>query len=213
MPSRTLFTSVTPLPQGVSRGVAVAFLHDHESMIDLNPLVQERHRIPPPPHSPDDERGCTWYSLTDKVAHLPLGLGLGHVTYTCAFHDLPRGLQTHCYAPMGVETRSKWSVGGCVPGEPLEPVELGLKAPAQGLYLREDVDLRCNILVAGLVKKTILKSHGTLVERLVEAARRQARAAAVAAAEDVSPCARNTAAVELHVEGASRLGKSPAELP
>ncbi|KAG6003173.1 hypothetical protein E4U21_002287 [Claviceps maximensis] len=169
MPKRTLFTSITPLPRHLSRDAAIAFLHDHVSMIDLNPLIQERHRIRPPAHSPDDERGCAWYSLTDKVPYLPRGFGgLGRVTYTCAFHDLPGGLQTHCYAPMGVQTRSRWSVGGRGPGEPPEPVELGLKAPAEGLYLREDVDLRCHFFVAGLVKKTILKSHGTLVERLAE---------------------------------------------
>ncbi|KAK2589571.1 hypothetical protein QQS21_012749 [Conoideocrella luteorostrata] len=176
MSKRTLFTSTTPLPRGLSREAAIAFLHDHVQMIDLNPLIKERHRIPPPPHSPDEELGCIWYSLTDKVSYLPGGLASSEITYTCAFHDLSRGLQTHCYAPMGVETRSKWSIGGSMPGEPSEPVELGLGAPTSGLYLREDVDLRCNILMAGFVKKTIKKSHSTLVDRLSEVARSQAGA-------------------------------------
>ncbi|QPG94705.1 hypothetical protein C2857_006772 [Epichloe festucae Fl1] len=166
MPKRSLFTSITPLPLGLSREAAVAFLHDHIQMIDLNPLVRERHRIPPPPHSPEEELGCAWYSLTDKLAS-------GHmtITYTCAFHDLARGLQTHCYAPMGVETRSKWSIGGSVPGEPSEPAELGLGAPPSGLYVREDVDLRCGIIMASFVKKTIRKSHAVLADRLSRAAR------------------------------------------
>lgn len=58
-----------------------------------------------------------------------------------------------------------------MPGEPFEPVELGLGAPLTGLYLREDVDLRCNIIMASFVKKTIKKSHSILVDRLHDLAR------------------------------------------
>ncbi|CAM1511633.1 Fc.00g091460.m01.CDS01 [Cosmosporella sp. VM-42] len=166
MVKRTTFTTITPLPSTISRQVAIDFLHDHLEMIDLNPLIIERHSIPPPPHALSEEHRCTWYSLTDKISYLPGGVMSGQVSYTCAFHDLPEGLQTHCYAPMGLEIRDRWSVGGSLPGEPKEPVELGLGAPQSGLYLREDVDMRCNVLMAGFVKKTLKKSHGSLVDRL-----------------------------------------------
>lgn len=106
MSKRSVFTTVTPLPAGVSRQVVLDFLHDHEEMIDLNPLVKERHPIPTPPHAPADEQDCRWYSLTDKISYLPGGLVTGDVTYTCAFHDLPTGLQTHCYAPAGLSKSS-----------------------------------------------------------------------------------------------------------
>ncbi|UNI13479.1 hypothetical protein JDV02_000222 [Purpureocillium takamizusanense] len=171
MSKRTVFTSITPLPAGISRQTAISFLHDHLEMIDLNPLIIRRERIPPPAHCPAEERGCVWYRLTDKVSYLPGGLAASEVDYTCAFHDLPAGLQTHCYAPLGLEIRDRWSVGGSMPGEPREPVELGIGAPATGLYLREDVDMRCNIVMAAFVKKTIKKSHGALVVRLAEKAR------------------------------------------
>ncbi|TWU72743.1 hypothetical protein ED733_001738 [Metarhizium rileyi] len=182
MSKRTVFTTVTPLPMGLTRDAAVAFLHDHVQMIDLNPLIRERHRIPPPPHAPDEELSCVWYSLTDKVSYLPGGLASSDVTYTAAFHDLSHGIQTHCYAPMAVETRSKWSIGGSMPGEPQEPQELGLGAPSTGLYLREDVDLRCNIFMASFVKKTIKKSHSTLVDRLHDLAKIQTHGGSLAAA-------------------------------
>jgi hypothetical protein len=88
----------------------------------------------------------------------------GDVTYTCAFHDLPNGLQTHCYAPAGLNIRDRWTIHGSLPGEPPQPVELG--APRTGLYLQEDVDMRCNIVMAGFVRKTLQKSHAALVDRL-----------------------------------------------
>ncbi|KAK4107053.1 hypothetical protein N656DRAFT_742587, partial [Canariomyces notabilis] len=166
MSKRSVFTTVTPLPSGITRQIVLDFLHNHEEMIDLNPLVKERHPIPTPPHAAADEQDCQWYSLTDKISYLPGGLVTGDVTYTCAFHDLPTGLQTHCYAPAGLTIRDKWTVGGSLPNEPPQPTELGLRAPPTGLYLREDVDMRCNVIMASFVKKTLKRSHAALVEQL-----------------------------------------------
>lgn len=171
MTKRTVFTTVSPLPAGVSREVVIDFLHNHIDMIDLNPLVIERHPIDPPAKADPGERECVWYSLTDKIDYLPGGKVSGDISYTCAFHDLANGIQTHCRAPLGVDIREKWTLCGSLPSEPPEPVELGLGAPATGLYLREDVDLRCNILMTSFVKKNLKRSHATLVEKLVEVAK------------------------------------------
>lgn len=140
-------------------------------MIDLNPLVIERHFINPPSNVEPDEKDCVWYSMTDKIDYLPGGKVSGDVSYTCAFHDLSNGIQTHCRAPLGVDIREKWTLNGSLPGEPPEPTELGIGAPASGLYIREDVDLRCNVLMTKFVKKNLKKSHAALVDKLVEKAR------------------------------------------
>jgi hypothetical protein len=103
---RTTFTTITPLPPNLGRDAVVTFLQDHLEMIDLNPLVKERHPIPPPPHAEPEEQTCIWYSLTDKISYLPGDLYTGNVTYTCAFRDVPNGLQTHCYAPAGLSMPS-----------------------------------------------------------------------------------------------------------
>ncbi|KAK8028238.1 hypothetical protein PG991_005294 [Apiospora marii] len=174
MSKRTTFTNVTPLPAGISRAAALGFLHDHEAMIDLNPLVVERHRLgAPPPHAPEDERaaGCSWWSMTDTITYLP-GIK-GELTYSAAFLDLRDGLQTHVYAPMGTDIRNRWTLGGTLPGEPPEPVELGLGAPRQGLYIREDVELRCNFLMASFVRKTLSKAHTKVIENIAERAKAQ----------------------------------------
>ncbi|KAI1505221.1 hypothetical protein F5X99DRAFT_275360 [Biscogniauxia marginata] len=170
MSKRSTFTTISPLPPGISREFVVGFLHNHQEMIDLNPLIIERHPISPPPHAPAEEQRCVWWSMTDKISYLPGGAMSGEVTYTAAFNDLPNGVQTHSYAPMGTDIRGRWSLNGTLPGEPLEPVELGLGAPRQGLYLREDVELRCNFMMSSFVKKTLKKAHGTLVDRLCEKA-------------------------------------------
>jgi hypothetical protein len=153
MSKRTVFTTVTPLPPGISRETVLETLHDHLEMIDLNPLVVERHPIKAPNTASAEEYHCTWYSLTDKVSYLPGGVVTGKVTYNACFHDLAAGLQTHVYAPMGLTIKGKWTLGGSLPGEPVAPVELGVGAPLAGLWLREDVDMKCNIMMTGLSRR------------------------------------------------------------
>lgn len=170
MSKRTLFTTVTALPAGISRETVLETLHNHIEMIDLNPLVTERHPINPPPEATPEEYHAQWYSVTDKVNYLPGGLYSGAVTFNGCFHDLPDGLQTHIYAPMGLNMKGRWSLGGTLPGEPRQPVELGLGVPKTGLWLREDVDMKCNFVMTKFVKGTTKKAHTTLVQRLVEKA-------------------------------------------
>jgi len=167
MSKRTVFTTLTPLPAGITRETVMETLRAHTEMIDLNPLVEERHPIKPPPNATPEEYHCLWYSLTDRVQYLPGGIMSGKVSYNACFHDLENGLQTHCYAPMGLNIRGKWTLGGSLPGEPVVPVELGVGAPLHGLWLREDVDMKCNIMMTNFVKKTLKKAHSHLVDRLV----------------------------------------------
>ncbi|KAL2216439.1 hypothetical protein M432DRAFT_62264 [Thermoascus aurantiacus ATCC 26904] len=168
MSKRTVFTTITPLPSYITRETVVETLHSHSEMIELNPLVIHHARCKPPPSAPPDEFHCIWYELTDKISYLPGDVLTGNVNYKACFYDLPRGLQTHVYAPAGLDIRDKWSVCGNMPGEPREPVELGLiDAPREGLYLREDVDMRCNIVITNFVKKTLKRAHAVLVERLI----------------------------------------------
>lgn len=82
MSKRTTFTTISPLPAGVSREIVREFLHNHQEMIDLNPLIIERHRISPPADAPQEERQCVWWSLTDKIEYLPGGIATGDVSYS-----------------------------------------------------------------------------------------------------------------------------------
>lgn len=167
MSKRSVFTTITPLPAGVTRETVMEFLLSHTEMIDLNPLVEERHPIKPPPQATPEEFHCVWYSLTDKISYLPGGMYSGKVTYTACFHDLGNGIQTHVYAPMGLDIKNKWTINGSLPGEPTQPHEIGKGIPLSGLYLREDVDMRCNILMTSFVKKNLRNAHSALVDRLV----------------------------------------------
>lgn len=92
------------------------------------------------------------------------------MSYHAVFHDNPDCLETHVYAPLGLDIRGKWSVGGSLPGEPKQQTDAGLKAPRSGLYIREEVKMTCSKLLMGFVKRTFKDSHSHLVEKLVERA-------------------------------------------
>jgi len=171
MSKRTVFTTVTPLPAGMPRELILETLHSHVDMIDLNPLVIDRFPCKAPGFASPEEFHCIWYQLTDKVSYLPGGLVSSNVSYFACFHDLANGVQTHCFAPLGLNIKGKWTLGGSLPGEPKAPVELGVGMPKDGLWLREDVDMKCNIMMTNFVKKTLKKAHATLVDRLVEKAK------------------------------------------
>ncbi|KAF2033508.1 hypothetical protein EK21DRAFT_86300 [Setomelanomma holmii] len=170
MPKTATFTTITPLPSGITRNSVLEMYQDHLAMIDLNPLVVERFRCRPPSYAPTDEYYATWYTIKDKVSYLPGGLATGSVSYHACFHDQSDGLQTHVYAPLGLDIRAKWSVGGSLAGETRQPCEKGLNVPRQGLYIREDVKMTCSTLLMGFVKRTFKDSHASLVEKLVDRA-------------------------------------------
>jgi hypothetical protein len=139
-------------------------------MIDLNPLVIDRHELPcPPPNASAEEAQAIWYQITDKISYLP-GV-TSSVSYNACMHDLADGLQTHTFAPAGVEIRGRWIIGGTMPGEKPNNVELGKAAPRQGLYLEETTELKCNFLMTGFIKKNLKASHSKVVEKIVEIAR------------------------------------------
>jgi len=73
MSKRTVYTTLTPLPAGISRETVREALHCHTEMIDLNPLLEESHPTKPPLNASAEEYHCVWYSLTDKVQYLPGG--------------------------------------------------------------------------------------------------------------------------------------------
>ena len=156
---QTVFINRTPLPSSLSETVVVQTLHDHGAMIAQNPLVIHYERCPVPEDAPPDETDASWYELIDRIDYLPCGLLPGRIRYRACFRDTPQGLRTHVYAPMGVDIRNLWTV--CM-GEP------GREDQA-GLYLQEEVDLRCPLGTTSFVRRTLTNAHKELVERLAVA--------------------------------------------
>lgn len=169
---KTQYTTYTPLPSGVPRLLAIDMLHSHGEIIELNPLVLEHHPVKAPKNAPPDEFFAVWHEITERIQYVPgMGrMGSGKISFKGVFHDMPWGLQTHIYAPAGVEMRNKYQIKGNQPGEVREPRELGDKAPVDGLYLQEDIEITCNFTMIPFVKKAMKAASAVLVARLVKKA-------------------------------------------
>ncbi|KAL5594713.1 hypothetical protein BROUX41_001628 [Berkeleyomyces rouxiae] len=176
MSKRTTFTNITPVPAGMGREIVLAFLHSHEAMLYLSPLVVSHKAIRAPANCPPDERSCSWYQIRGKGWHLPGSNKMtGDSSYTIALESTPVGCTAHSYAPLNIDIRSAWMLGGRLPGEGdrrTDGYSAPENAPPSGLYVREDVEIRCPTLMSGYIKKMIKKSQNALTEKLQQRARR-----------------------------------------
>lgn len=174
MRKKVSYTNITPIPAFIPRQLAIDILHSHGEIIELNPLVTGFEPIKAPRDAPADEFYATWYEISETVTYLPgIGrLGASNIKFKGCFHDMPWGLQTHIHltAPVNVDMRNKWQICGNQPGEPPEVREMGIGAPPEGLYLREDIEIKCNMTMTGFVKKETKAAAKVLVERLIKKA-------------------------------------------
>ena len=172
MPKKVAYTQITPIPAHIPRQLAIDMLHSHGEIIELNPLVLEHHPIKAPRDAPADEFFSVWEEITQRIQYIPgTGkLGSGKISFKGVFHDMPWGLQTHIYAPAGVDMRNKYHIRGNQPGEPPEQRELGSGAPPEGLYLREDVEIKCNFTMVPFVKSEAKAASKVLVARMIKKA-------------------------------------------
>ena len=169
MVKRIVYTKITALPSNVPRQLALDMLHSHEEVIKLNPLVTGVKAIEAPRDARPDEFFSNWYEISEVITWGP---GLRKkIAFKGVFHSQPWGMQSHVYAPMGVDMRNKYRIGGNQPGEPREARELGVNTPLDGLYLREDVEISCSVpLTSSFVKKEAQAATGIMIDRLTRKA-------------------------------------------
>ncbi|PHH51071.1 hypothetical protein CFIMG_004332RA [Ceratocystis fimbriata CBS 114723] len=175
MQKKDSFTIITPIPSFIPRQLALDIIHSHSEIITLNPLVLSHTPIAAPRDAAADEYYSTWYEITERIQYVPgMGaLGSGKISFKGCFHDTTWGLQTHIYAPMGIDLRNTYRIAGNEPGERPEPAELGLLslgAPRDGLYLREDIVIRCNITLMGFVRGQMKAASKQVVQRFIKKA-------------------------------------------
>ena len=103
------YTKITPLPSNVPRLLALDLLHGHDEFIKLNPLVTGVRSIEAPRNAASDEFFSNWYEISEVITW---GYGLKKkIAFNGVFHNQPWGLQTHVFAPFGVEMRNKYRIG------------------------------------------------------------------------------------------------------
>ncbi|KAJ5514084.1 hypothetical protein N7463_003636 [Penicillium fimorum] len=169
MRRKEIYTNITPIPSSVPHQLALDILHSHSEIITLNPLVISHQPVKAPRDAVADEYYSTWYEITERVQYLPgLGkMGSGKINFKGCFHNVEWGLETHMYAPMGIDLKSKWRIAGHE-SESRDGREAS--APPTGLYLREDIEVECNRTLISFVKTQLKAASKVLVDRLIKKA-------------------------------------------
>ncbi|KAJ5703693.1 hypothetical protein N7493_011618 [Penicillium malachiteum] len=173
MQRKELYTNVTLLPSSIPRQLALDILHSHSEIITLSPLVLSHHPIKAPRHATADEYYSSWYEIIQRVQYVPgIGkMGSGKISFKGCFENVPWGLKTHTYPPMGIDLKSKWRVAGNEPHEEPDITETRPSgAPQNGLYLLEEVEIKCNMTLMSFVKNQLKAASKVLVERLIKKA-------------------------------------------
>ncbi|KAK7985350.1 hypothetical protein PG996_005409 [Apiospora saccharicola] len=190
MLSSITLTHTCKLPRNVTRQAVIEFLHSHEDIIDLSPLVKERHPIKapasPPPHMQQLDH-ASWWSITDRISYLPGHLLNGQYTYKGAFLNKSTGLEAYIDAPAGTTLKDVWSVvesPSCSPSSPSSSSQRTRPTTTSSqpgeetgcLYIRVDSSANCHFALRAFVRKMLKRSHRELVRRL--AAKTQLNASA-----------------------------------
>ncbi|KAJ5835045.1 hypothetical protein N7447_001071 [Penicillium robsamsonii] len=172
MRRKEVYINITPIPSSVPRQLALDILHSHSEIITLNPLVISHQPVKAPRDAVADEYYSTWYEITERVQYLPgLGkMGSGKISFKGCFHNVEWGLETHMYAPMGIDLKSKWRIAGDERDKSEPREEREASAPQTGLYLREDIEIECNRTLISFVKTQLKAASKVLVDRLIKKA-------------------------------------------
>ena len=71
MSKTSVFTTITPLPAGITRQSVIDLYHAHTDIIELNPLVIDRFKCKAPSYAPAEEYYATWYTIKGVQSLLP----------------------------------------------------------------------------------------------------------------------------------------------
>lgn len=157
--TQSLHISV-PIPIDVPSKTIIHLLHDHETLLSLQPLVVRTEKLPDKPDSaPDMER----YSFTESIPILPfLGTwGYKESTSTAELRDVETGVEGTAHAPAGIVVGVRWVVEEENAGEQEQ------EAARAGRVLREDLNVECAAMMMWFLKGQVETSHREMCNRII----------------------------------------------
>lgn len=101
------------------------------------------------------------YTVTDRVHALPAGIWDSDVVSTYEFTNIPTGVFVRIKSPLNVVMDTTWSVRNAGMDEEGE-------GKGKGLILCEDVVIKCNMLLAPIVKNQVEAGWKSIHQKMVE---------------------------------------------
>ncbi|KAK3080921.1 hypothetical protein LTS18_011942 [Coniosporium uncinatum] len=106
------------LPPSLTRAQVLSALHDHSTLMSLQPLVTSFEKTPAPadpdtdPHFSGSSAPLLYYTIKESIPILPfLGAwGSYPISFPAIFQDNEEGTKSKALAAMGVTVRNSWAV-------------------------------------------------------------------------------------------------------
>lgn len=148
---------IDPIPADLEPKSVTTFLHDHDGVIGLSPVVT-RHEI----RDRNPETGWIKYEVSETVPMLPFGLWKRSHTFHCSFKDKQDGVTTFVEAVMGINSEAIYTVR----------VSEG-QDEGTGWVLDESIETSCNFLVKWVVQSNMLQVRKKMHQQLFDELRRR----------------------------------------
>lgn len=148
---------IDPVPADIEPKSVTSFLHDHDAVIGLSPVVT-RHEI----QDRNPESGWIKYEVSETVPMLPFGLWKRSHTFHCSFKDKQDGVTTFVEAAMGINSEANYTI---------RVSEHENEGP--GWVLDESIETTCNFLVKFIVQSNMLQVRKKMHQQLFDELRRR----------------------------------------
>lgn len=143
----------TLLPPTATFEAAVAVLHNHDSILRLDPEFVSYETKPTPTSS--ENPATKYYTVTDHMNALPRGIWDSTVNFEAEITDIPKGVEWIIHAPLGIYQVTFWTI------EPAPESE-------GRFYFVEDVSITCSRLLVGTVKGKCIENHAGVHQKFVD---------------------------------------------
>lgn len=150
----------TSIPSDVAPSSVVSFLHDHEALIGLSPLVTSHKRLA-------TEGSEIEYTVYEQIPVLPFGLWKTTISFKTAFKDQESGVWSKVHAPLGFVSEALYEVEEVKDEHTPDIFDDKGKEIVSGWVLKETITSSCNFIFKSFVDASLVPTRRMMAKRLM----------------------------------------------
>lgn len=152
----------TAIPSTVTSESVIAFLHNHQAVIGLSPLVTSSERVATSTSSSQDE-----YNVHEEISVLPMGLYKKTISFKAIFEDRDTGVWSKVFAPLGFVSEALYTVERVADDHAADVVDGNGARIESEWVLEETITSSCNIIFKAFVDASLVPTRRTMAQKLM----------------------------------------------
>lgn len=152
----------TAVPSTVTSESVIAYLHNHQAIIGLSPLVTSSKRAATQRSGIQDE-----YNVHEEISVLPMGLYRKTISFKAIFEDRDTGVWSKVFAPLGFVSEALYTVERITAELAADVVDdIGARIESEWV-LKETITSSCNIIFKAFVDASLVPTRRTMAQKLM----------------------------------------------